>query len=187
MFKSTTFIATTVAFCLVGSARGATIDVGTFNLAADTPGQTLEINVTGGDAVAGVDFFAEIFNDALAVTPVIADVDLLTGTIFGELGSANQTNSIAEPTRIYSIIDATETANADGLLVTLEVDTTGVSDASFNLLLAGVADGAADTQFFDLAGAGITTNIVNGLIVVAAVPEPALAGLAGLGLLLRRR
>ncbi|MEM6314091.1 MAG: hypothetical protein AAF743_08385, partial [Planctomycetota bacterium] len=130
--------------------------------------------------------FAEIFTDEVGPTPIFTDIELITDTIFADVVTAVQTDDTLEPTRLYSFVDTNETTPAAGTLVTLTFDTTGVSTGNFELRLAGVANGAADTQFFDLNGAILPTSIVNGTLSVF-VPEPSIAAIVAVGLLLRRR
>ena len=187
----------------------ATIDVGDQVLFPDMPGQTIQIRVTPGDPaeeIAGMDLFAQIADGGpdLGVPgshidgPVFADADMEAGTIF-------QPTPIVAPPSILTggqiivggVILQEEGAvvPADGLLVTLTVDTTGFfaddPNNPWDLKLTDTLD--APTTLLDGGEIPlpIPLTIFNGTITL--VPEPStiamLLGLAGilLAVVARRR
>ncbi len=155
------------------------INVGTHQLQPNTAGQTIQLFVSGGDAVAVVNFAAQIDGGGSAVPgggvdvgPVFTNLDLLTGTIFATNNDGHSGVNIYPQLALSSTITASGSVAADGLLATLTLDTTGVSSGDYAFLLSGTLNG--DTDF-----ALIHPTITNGTIHVT--PEPATMALLGLG------
>jgi hypothetical protein len=140
------------------------ITVGEHVLAADTPGQSIKLKVTGGTPVQGLNFNAQIGDGGpvvggSAAGPVITATDVLTGTIFAanntgqrDLGSLPQLTMAATTTRVGAV-------QAEGLLVTLTVDTTGFASGRWSLSLSNTFNGATDF-------AGVAAAISDGFIEV---------------------
>ncbi|MCH8044616.1 MAG: tandem-95 repeat protein [Planctomycetes bacterium] len=164
-----------------------TIVVGQYTLVADTPNQQIEIFVSGGQSVAGVNLVAqvgdggpELVNSGLPAGtdgPAITSVDLKTGTIFAAL-DVSQFGLLSLPQVHFSslgIESQNTTVSADGLLATLSIDTTGIFGGSFQLLLAGVlpqlTNGPFATDF-----AGIPIEITNGVITIESSQPADLTG-----------
>ncbi len=139
-----------------------TIVVGDRELLPDTADQTIAISVSGGDAVAGLDFFVQI--DTGAAGPVITDLDILTGTIFD--GNNNGGSPLFQDNWTAAFITTTTTGTvaADGLLATVTVDTTGLQfgDGPWMMTL--------DFGTFTTSFAGVAANITPGTLSI--VPEP---------------
>jgi hypothetical protein len=165
------------------AGNAATVVVGTHLLSANTPGQAIPVWITGGESVAGLDFFAQIGDGGailggVNVRPVFSNVDLLTGTIFagnnnGAFGDPNGVPPGSNAGHPLLWVDGTTTTSgtvaASGLLATLVVDTTGQSGGSFPLLLTGVASslGSFNTGLVDGLGAASPLTVTNGMIKVA--------------------
>jgi hypothetical protein len=182
-FKSFAFLM--VLLLLGGAAHGATILVGEHNLLPDTPGQTIQIFVTGGNAVQGLNFNGQVADGGPEVGgsidgPNITSADILTGTIFGSNNTGQQDPGSFPQLAIRTTSTSSGTVTADGLLATLSIDTTGFLKGSWPLKLGDTLNGPTDF-------AGIPITITDGSI---AVPEPAGAALlliAGAGVTTRRR
>jgi hypothetical protein len=150
-------------------ASAAAINAGMHTLQPNMPGQQVQIQVTGGEAVSGIDLFVQVGDGGTTVGgddtgPKITNLDLVTGTIF----AANHTDVFTDPAPL--IWGATTTTNtgtvaASGVLATLTIDTTGITTGQFDLILNPSATGA--TAFAD---AGITTNLTNGSLQIGAAP-----------------
>jgi hypothetical protein len=133
------------------------------------PGQQVQIHVTGGEAVSGIDLFVQVGDGGVTVGgddtgPKITNLDLVTGTIF----AANHTDIFTDPAPLIWGATTTTTAGtvaASGLLATLTIDTTGITTGQFDLLLNPPATGP--TAFAD---AGVTTNLTNGVLQIGAGP-----------------
>jgi hypothetical protein len=150
-------------------ASAAAINAGMHTLAPNMPGQQVQIQVSGGEAVSGIDLFVQVGDGGATVGgddtgPKITNLDLVTGTIF----AANHTDVFTDPAPL--IWGATTTTNtgtvaANGVLATLTIDTTGTTTGEFDLLLNPPATGP--TAFAD---AGVVTNLTNGLLQIGAAP-----------------
>jgi uncharacterized repeat protein (TIGR01451 family) len=146
------------------------IQVGNYQLKANTPNQKIQIFVSGDRLVQGTNVEVQIGDGGAAFGgqsgPVITSVDVLHGTIFATNNSGQSgTGSI-----VPQIFEATTTTKvgavlASGLLATITVDTTGFNGGSFPLLLSGTLNG--NTDF-----AGIAARVNNGSITIIPPPPP---------------
>jgi PEP-CTERM motif len=124
--------------CLPSAARAdLTIIVGTHFIMPNTANQAIQIVVTGGTNVEGMDFVAQvgdggptnIFTGPGNIAGPRITADLLTGTIW-----ATNHNPITHPaggaegdqTVYLGITTASGTVTANGLIGTIFVDTTGI-------------------------------------------------------------
>ena len=154
-----------------------TIDVGQHFLRANAPGQKIEMLVTGGQIVSGADLFvmvgdggAELVDLGLPAGtngPRLSAVDLKTDTIFAAI--ADQPIDLGSLPQVANWSISSTTAGvdveADGLLATLTIDTTGFIEGTWDLSLARILPnhpfGPFDTEF-----AGIPAHVTNGSITV---------------------
>jgi len=167
------------------AARGQSISVGAISLLPNTPGQNVNLFVTGGAAVQGINLIIQVADGGpeaggSIVGPQITSVNITSDTIF----AGNNTGPAISLSFVQLWAVGTSTASgtvaATGKIATVTFDTTGITVGAFDLLLKQTVNG--DTDFAD-----VPANISNGLITV---PEPAaatLAGVAWLILLLRHR
>ncbi len=162
-----------------------TIMVGDHPLLPNMADQTIEISVTGGDEVEGLDFFVQIGDGTDG--PIISDLDVLIGTIFD--GKNTGGSAVYQNDRTAAFVTTTppgQMATTDGLLATVTVDTTGL------MLGDGPWDLNLEFGTFTTAFATIPAEITNGSISI--VPEPATVAMllgvfamAPLALFYRRR
>ena len=153
------------------------IVVGEHELLADTADQLIEIMVSGGDSVQGLNLRLQVADGGTHPDaggsmdgPKISNIDLVSGTIFD--GNHTGQNDLLSLPQVWvqSITTANGTVAADGMLATVMIDTTGFLDGEvFDLFVGDTLDGATDF-------AGIPVDVTEGLIRI--VPEP--AGLFGL-------
>ena len=188
MLKTSVSMLVVCGLVSLASANGTpVIDAGVHSLLPNQAGQTVEIFVTGGILVQGLEFNVQIGDTTAG--PVFEGVDILTGTIFGPSNDGIFPGSYITPRVAYQGTTTVQTldvgwgpgfVSTDGLLATLTLDTTGISGGDYNLLLTGTNEG--DTNF-----AGVLADITNGSLSV--IPEPLSLSLmlVGSGLLLRRR
>ena len=157
--------------------------VGTHVLLPNTANQDITIWVSGGEQIAGEDFFAQIgdggtFLGGSNTKPAFTNVDILGGTIFaannnGAFGDPNGTPPGSNSAHPLIWVDGTTTVSgtvsAAGRLATLTLNTTGLAAGTFPLLLTGVASslGPFDTTLRDANGAAIPLSISNGSLIVA--------------------
>jgi hypothetical protein len=172
------------------------IAVGNIQLLPDKPNQTVQVFVSGGDVVQGLNFEIQTGDGgpdsggtAAGAGPLITNLDLLTGTIFaanntGQHGGGPLSLTGKTKAQVWEATTTTSatTVAAAGLLANITFDTTGFKtiNQSFPLALKGTNNG--DTNF-----AGVPINITNGTITI--VPEPGAVGLVlAMGIMgLRRR
>ena len=150
---------------------GLRIVVGTHVLEPNTPGQTIPIYVSGGWPVQGLNFNIQVADGGplaggTLTAPVIADVDILTATIFAATNTGLRTDADAPagadpaPQHEYrGTTTAAGTVSAEGLLATVTIDTTGFERGSWSLVMSNTINGSTD-----FAGQAVT--IVDGLIVL---------------------
>jgi len=161
------------------------IDVGDHELLPDTPGQVVQLFVSGGDPVQGLNFNVQVAGGG----PTVEDVDILQGTIFdgNNTGTFDLDGPSPDPWPLWefrSTTTASGTVSADGLLATLVLDTTGLSVGAWDLMVSNTQNGPTDF-------AGTPALIIDGSLTIgggpfAPVPEPSALFLilpAGLGLL----
>ena len=185
--------------CVLSAAVSAApiINVGSHNLQENATGQIVQLFVESDPAeqVTGFNLRAQIgnANGPSTAEPAFDSVSFAGGIWDAHDATIPPITGLFDPP--YAMVaqhnvvftDTGDTVSANGLLVTLGIDTTGffATDAitSFPLLLAGSPVIAADSDF-----AGVAAVITNGTINI--VPEPAtmsLLVLGGLGVMARRR
>lgn len=158
-------LACLAAWLAATPTSAAVVDAGRHFLAPNAAGQQVDILVTGGDAVAGLDLFVQIGDGGAAAGgddtgPMITGVDLTTGGIF----AANNSGVFLDPTPLLwgaTIATTSGTVAAAGKLATLTVDTTGLTEGRFDLILNPPATGP--TQL-----AGASTTLTNGWLQIGA-------------------
>ncbi len=150
---------------------GLRIEVGTHVLEPNTPGQTIPIYVSGGWPVQGLNFNVQIADGGplaggTLLAPVITGVDILTATVFAASNTGIRTDADDaagdDPVPQHAYRGTTTAAgmvNADGLLATVTIDTTGFERGSWSLTLSNTINGATDF-------AGQAAAVVDGLIVL---------------------
>jgi hypothetical protein len=164
------------------------IVVGNDVLIPNKANQTIQLQVTGGTPVAGVDLNMEIANGGTVnggtAGPRITNVDLITGTIFAG-NNAGQSNAPGLPPQTYSgyVVTSSGTVGASGLLATITIDTTGFTGQSFSLKLGNFSNGGVpgNTDFAtpDPNGTPIPANITNGNVIATNPGDADLNGTVG--------
>jgi len=167
----------TVAVTVTAAPDLPLIQVGNHVLLPNTPGQQIEIWVSGGQLVQGLDFLVQVadggpeaatagFADPPGIDgPHVTDLDLVTATIFQDnnLGQINSDAHLTYPQLfVASIIAGSGAVAADGLLGTVTIDTTGFSSGSWELVMTDTPAGKTDFQYTGV-------EIENGSITIQAV------------------
>ena len=143
------------------------IDVGDVVVLQGQSEQIVEIFVTGGAPVQGLNFNAQITNpDNLTNVPVIKDVDILSGTIFdgNNTGTADLDGPHPDTEPQFEGRNTTTssgTVEGEGLLATLTIDASEASEGTFALVLSDTDNGP--TEF-----PGDRVTITDGTIEVVA-------------------
>ncbi len=133
-------------------------------LRANTPGQTVDIRVAGGQLVSGLDLFLQLGDggpelDSLGLPagtrgPRITNIDLKSNTIFSTLTDL-PVNLGSLPQLANWSISSTQGGGvpADGILAKVTIDTTGFFGGEWNLSLKGLLpthpSGPLNTAFSD--------------------------------------
>jgi hypothetical protein len=179
------FMIAATAFVLIGvpvvqAQNLPTIDVGVHLLLPDTPSQLVTIDVGGGVPVQALDINVQVADGGPVAGGMIVGpgftADILSGTIFAHnyVNYVNHNSDLHDGNQYmwYSLTTDSGTVETNGLLVTLDFDTTGFTGGSWPLIMSGTIHGS--TNF-----GSIGASIINGSISI--VPEPASAALAALG------
>lgn len=178
---------------LIGAqSPGATINVGTHTLLPNTAGQTITISIVGTEAVIGMTSRVQIGDGGVPIPPgtahsgpLITSLDTITGTIFstGGFGQTPTPGNVFPQYREDQTASLAGTATANGLLMTLTVDTTGFffGDDPWDLILSdnNVLSPNNSTFLTDAtSGLPIPLTIIDGQIQF--IPEPSMLPLWGL-------
>jgi len=162
----------------------ATLNVGDHFLLPNTPGQNVDIFVTGNDVILGVLVDAQIADGGplaggTILAPTFSANLLAPGTIFAPYNTQQEDFALGQFGHEIAFIglatDVHRTAVDNGLLVRLTFDTTGFTSGTWPLLFAGTLNG--DSSFLPSSvstsfGLPVVppTQITNGSITI--VPEP---------------
>jgi hypothetical protein len=144
------------------------IAVGDWELQPNQPGQSVTFSVSGGDAVDGMNFYAQVGDGSDGLqAPLVTALDIVHGTIFS--AGNNYFTSVAPHVAAAYTETLGGPVNAQGVIGTLTIDTTGYSNGSWPLILRDTIYGPTDF-------AGLAAQITDGRIYIAGtagVPEPA--------------
>ncbi len=148
----------------------------------DTAGQIVDVSVSGGNLISGLNLFAQIGDGGPELAdlpdplppgtdgPSFQSVDFKSTTVFAGLtDTATDLGSLPQ-VAIWSLAltGNTPAVPAAGILVRLQVDTTGFEAGSWDLALANVLP---DLGPFDTNFAGVAADeILNGTLSVDDVP-----------------
>ncbi|MGA2501468.1 MAG: hypothetical protein ABSH20_27315 [Tepidisphaeraceae bacterium] len=129
--------------------------------------------------------------DGTNTTPWIEAVDMLSGTIWtghASLSTLYRLDDASHPQfaswGIYTN-DPGDYVNANGVLATVVIDTTGATPGDYSLNVIRVMGSGSDTDFQNGLGESVGSTLTNGVLTV---PEPTMAsGLCALVLCCLRR
>jgi hypothetical protein len=152
-------LAGAVVLVAASSAVAApTVQPGLIHL-APLAGQSVELHVTGGQAVQGMSLMVQI--DDGTSGPVFQGADILTGTIFAGNNLGLYGGSYVDARHLYQgVITASGTVNASGLLGTLTMDASACGRGYYALKLSNELEQA------DLDFAGLAASLTDGVIFV---------------------
>jgi hypothetical protein len=160
------------------------VDAGDHVLLADTPDQVISIEISGVGLVTNATVYTETSHATLSPLPVFTSGNITSGTIFDGNNQGGTYDFYDDEYGYADVITDTGTVDGNGVLCFMTVDTTGVPEGTYSLLLTDTFYGNT------VVGTDPTVNIsyLDGTIEV--VPEPvtlALLATGGLALLRRRR
>ncbi len=151
MSKSPAIFSFTALLCLTTVVDAATIDVGNYLLLPNTPGQVIQLPITGTDLAPGLDLAVQIGDGGpeLATVdlppgtpgPTIGQIDFASGTIFSVPGATQFTPAGNLPQVWFTnvVLGASPSeVTTNGVLANLTIDTTNFSAGSFALLLKNI-------------------------------------------------
>lgn len=169
-----TLLAAAIAVVVsAGPASGQLqVDIGEHALEPNTPAQQIELDVTGGNAVAGFDFRLQVGDGTAG--PTVEQIDLEDGTIFDGNNTGQSEGTSTPWQQFLSITTETGSVEAEGLLATIEFDTSDLGDGEFDLTMTDVE--GSDSAFFvtvDTTGDGeedsveeVSASFIEGLLIV---------------------
>ena len=176
-----------------GTVENGTVFV---DLLPNTANQTVQFFASGiaGVGVNGLELDLQIGDGGAALggtdtAPTIGVIDLLSGSIFNS--SPTQADVVVTPLAAQSTVDQAAGVDSNGLIATVEFDTTGVDTGTVQLLLNNVAENFSTSFFVDADV--IDADIPDAIIRIGnnVVPEPTsmvlVAGFGLAGLVQRRR
>jgi len=153
------------------------IVVGDHILLPNRASQEITISVSGDEQVTGFNLRAQM-GDGLdpCAEPIFQDVDFSGGiwdtysyTVLG--GPVSGAEQYAQASVVFN--ETGDSVLGNGQVLTLVIDTTGIIDGVYDLMLAGT-DIGVDSTFLAEGGSEIPVNITNGSITV---PHPPLVTL----------
>ena len=185
-----------IVLCLASVSQAATsIVVGNHILQPNMPNQLIQIFVTGGDQIQGVNLNAQIGPDpSSAITPVFQfdpnqhlafpgpnlSTLLAPGSIFAPPAGFGE-NDVTFYPRLWQSGSATSsgTVAANGLLATLYIDTTGLIGGVWPLILSATIAGPTDWAGSIFQGQEVSNPIIIDGTIGGLIPEPSSIVLAG--------
>ena len=180
MIKS--LVTLSVSICISQTALAeTTIRVGQHRLRPNAPSQQIDVLVDGDELISGIDLYAQIGDGGPGLAnfslpsgtpgPAITAVDFSDATIFAEVDdvASNLSSPMLPQAAVYSLalLGTTRRVRADGVLLTMTIDTTGFVEGDWTLNLSNVLPfdefgGPYDTSF---AESGVPT-IENGSLAI---------------------
>lgn len=203
MFRTSALALAGIFGCATLSQAATQIDVGDHLLLPNSPNQKIEIFVTGGDQIEGMNFNAQIGTDpehAVGIPVFQYEIGthfsypgpnlstlLASGSVFAPPAGEYETDVTFFDTLWQSgALTPSGTVGASGLLATLYIDTTGVvalQGTSWPLILSNTLGGPTNWAGSIFNGQEVPNPIIiDGSITI--VPEPssiALAAFAAVG------
>jgi hypothetical protein len=161
------------ALMSVGTATALEVQVGHLMLLPNQAGQVVEITVSGGEMVSGVNLYAQVGDGGPELAsvglpagkdgPAITSVDLKTAGVFAAVPDPAVNLGSLPQVAVWSLGIAAQGGKvpAQGRLGTLTVDTTGFEAGRWDLKLSDVLSGL-DGGPFATDFAGLAATISNG-------------------------
>ncbi len=161
-------------------AAAATISAGNHVLLPNQAGQRIEIRVTGGDQVAGVDLFMQVGDGGRSLAqfglppgrpgPAIRSVEMKKDTIFKDVSDLPVSLSDPRVPQVHvstlALVGGAKNVVADGRLAEVEVDTTGFYGGQWSLRLSDVLPFDVFAGPFDTTLIGAATDLVAGKLTI---------------------
>jgi hypothetical protein len=159
---------------------GATVSVGHIQLQPNRSDQWIDVLVSGGDQVAGLDLFVQIGDGGRQLTyfglppgrsaPVITNVELKSNTIFQGVTDVpiNLSSPQLPQTAVYTLalVGAAPTVSAQGKLARIQIDTTGFYGGTWPVRLSEVLPFDVFGGPYTTTFAGVSATIENGTVTI---------------------
>lgn len=183
--------------CLLAAtvANGAVIQVSDVEVVPGTPSVDIPVTISGGAEITDMAFYVQVGDGGTvkgnAPVPKILAFDF-TGSIWGSPDNYDASNGFAPPEEMpdvsLNLKGGVPPVIADGLLVTLVLDTSGMAEGeSYTISLVQDWETQTRTEVKGVNATSVDTQLVGG--TVNLTPEPTAMAVLGLGslLALRRR
>jgi hypothetical protein len=161
--------------CRLGEA--AVIDVGVHVLLPNTAGQQIVLRVSGAEQVTGFNLRAQLGDGLGPLTEPVFQAVSFTGGIWDAYptmlvgGPVSGAEQFAQASVLFQ--ETGREVPANGLLITLTINTTGFSGpAAFPLWLSGTQIGA-NSDFIPHGGGSLAPVALNGAICIGLLPGDA--------------
>lgn len=160
---------------------------GGYGLYENMPNQTIQVFVTGGESITGVNYNIQIGDGGvevggLTVGPRLTALDFITDTIFEDNHTAPLDSGVYPQIWMGWIMTAHDTVPADGLLATFTIDTTGLFAGdpvhSWSLAMGNTLNGPSNFTSYN----SYDTIITDGTLSLIPIPEPSTFALMATGL-----
>jgi len=163
MIKTFSWFIVLLAMCSVQAVAAVSVNIGTVSLLPNQAGQIVNIQVSGGVQLSGVDFYLTVGDGTTGpiVTPPIVSgspstTDVLVGTIWGGTAIYAVNPNLGSGTANWQIFTTSGTVAGSGSIAQVKIDTTGINSGTFpiSLTLGGV-----DSVFYDAAGSIASSGV----------------------------
>ena len=139
------------------------IEIGDFLLSPDTAAQEIQIVVSGGDSVSGLNFYIQIDGGLGTDSPIFTGLDIVGAPSIFYNSNNGQYGDLLYPQIALASTDSPATVTADGPIGVVTLDATGWTSGTWHLIMSDTLNGPTDF-------AGTAATITDGTITVSTAP-----------------